>query len=149
MPYDSASVARTEDYNELEALKRVPLFAGLAKGDLAAVEQISRAVEFDAGAILIPQDQLGHHFFVVLNGEASVERDGVEINRLGQGEFFGEISLLSNRLTTAAVVTITPVRVVMIAPTAFRQLLEEIPSMQMKVIEALAARLPDEFYWQG
>jgi CRP/FNR family cyclic AMP-dependent transcriptional regulator len=142
-------VTGVQDSSELETLKRVPLFAGLDRSDLAAVQQISRAVEFDPGAILIHQDEPGHHFFVVLNGEASVERDGVEINRLGEGDFFGEISLLSNRLTTAAVVTTTAVRVVMIAPAGFKQLLEELPSMQMKVIEALASRLPDEFYWQS
>ncbi len=103
------------------------------------MQKISRAVEFDKGAILIHENEPGHHFFVVLNGEASVERAGVEINRLAAGDFFGEISLLSNRLTTASVVTTTPVRVVMIAPAAFKELLEELPSMQMKVIEALAS----------
>ena len=142
-------MASTQDYSELDALRDVPLFSGLDESDLAAVQKISRAVEFDRGAILIHENEPGHHFFVVLNGEASVERAGVEINRLAAGDFFGEISLLSNRLTTASVVTTTPVRVVMIAPAAFRQLLEELPSMQMKVIEALALRLPDEFYWQS
>jgi CRP-like cAMP-binding protein len=142
-------MASIQDYSESEALKRVPLFASLDRHDLEAVERISRAVEFAPGSILIDENEAGHHFFVVLNGELSVQRDGAEINRMGVGDFFGEISLLSNRPTTASVVTITPVRVLMVAPAAFKQLLEELPSMQMKVIEALAARLPDEFYWAG
>jgi CRP/FNR family transcriptional regulator, cyclic AMP receptor protein len=86
---------------------------------------------------------------VLLDGEAEVRRDGVEINRLGPGEFFGEISLLSDRPTTASVVTSSPARVIVIAPLDFRRLLRDVPLLQWKVIEALAARLPDEFYWQG
>ena len=148
MPYDSASVVSTQDSSELEALRRVPLFSGLDRHHLAAVEHISRAVEFPAGELLIRENEPGHHFFVVLNGYVSVERDGAEINRLEPGDFFGEISLLSNRPTTASVVTTSPARVLMISPAAFKQLLEEVPPMQMKVIEALAARLPDDFYWQ-
>ena len=85
MPYDSASVVGTQDSSELAALERVPLFSGLDRRDLAAVERISRAVEFPAGEILIHENEPGHHFFVVLNGQASVERDGAEINRLEPG----------------------------------------------------------------
>ena len=78
-----------------------------------------------------------------------MRRDGVEINRMAAGDFFGEIALLSDRPTTAAVATTTEARVLVIAPSDFRQLLEDMPLLQMKVIQALADRLPDEFYSLG
>jgi CRP-like cAMP-binding protein len=135
-------------HGRIDALRRVPLFADLGRHDLEAVERIAREEEFPSGEELIAQDEPGHDFFVLLEGEAEVRRGGVEINRLAAGDFFGEIALLSNRPTTASVTTSSPARVLLIAPRDFRQLLETQPLMQMRVIEALADRLPDEYYWQ-
>ena len=135
--------------SKLEALKHIPLFAGLGRRELATVARISHELEFEAGEELIRQDKPGRWFFVLLDGEADVRRDGVEINRLGPGDFFGEISLLSDRPTTASVETVTSGYAAVIAPRDFRRLLQEMPLLQMKVIQALAARLPDEFYLEG
>lgn len=140
---------RSENDSKLDALKHVPLFAGLAKRDLGAVTRISREFDVPPETELIREGEAGRQFFVLLDGEAEVRRGGVEINRLGPGDFFGEIALLSDRPTTASVSTSGPARVVAIAPRAFRQLLRDVPLLQMKVIRALADRLPDEFYWQG
>lgn len=149
MAYDPGGMLRSQDRSSLEALRRVPLFAGLDEADLEAVARIATEEEFPAGEELIRENEAGRQFFVLLAGQAEVRREGVEINRLGPGEFFGEISLLSERPTTASVLTLSAVRVVVIAPLDFRRLLRDVPLLQWKVIEALAARLPDEFYWQG
>jgi CRP-like cAMP-binding protein len=127
----------------------VPLFAGLARRDLDAVERISSEEEVAPGEVLIHEGEPGRHFFVLLEGEAVVTRGGEVVNRLGPGDFFGEISLLSDRAATASVTTSRPGKVVVIAPADFRRLLEELPLMQMKIVQTLADRLPDEFYWQG
>jgi CRP-like cAMP-binding protein len=142
-------VLGSQEAGKVDALKRVPLFAGLSRHDLGALGRISEQVDFAVGEELIHENEPGKHFFVVLEGAAEVRRDGAEVNRLGPGDFFGEISLLSDRPTTASVVTTAPSRVVLITPPDFRKLLEDVPLIQMKVIEALAARLPDEFYWQA
>ena len=139
----------TEGHARRDALERVPLFAGLDRHDLEAVERISVEQDVDDGITLIDEGEPGRHFFVLLDGEMEVCREGDVVNRLGPGDFFGEISLLSDRPTTASVTAVEPARVLVIAPADFRRLLEEVPLMQMKVIRALADRLPDEFYWEG
>jgi CRP/FNR family transcriptional regulator, cyclic AMP receptor protein len=135
--------------NSHEALRRAPLFAALDRHELETVAQVSREIEVGVCEELIHEHEPGKQFFVLLDGEAEVIRNGREVNRLGPGDFFGEISLLSDRPTTAAVVTTSPARVVTIAPADFRRLLEEMPLLQMRVIQALADRLPDEFYAEG
>jgi CRP-like cAMP-binding protein len=110
------------------------------------VERISREIDVPAGEELIREGEPGRQFFVLLEGEAEVRRDGPEINRMEPGDFFGEIALLSDRPTTAAVETSAESRLLVIAPPDFRQLHEDMPLLQMKVIQALADRLPDEFY---
>ena len=110
---------------------------------------ISAEQDVEPGEVLIHEGEPGKHFFVLLEGEAEVSRDGNAVNRLGAGDFFGEISLLSDRPTTASVSASGPGRVVVIAPADFRRLLEELPLMQMKIVRTLADRLPDEFYYGG
>jgi CRP-like cAMP-binding protein len=124
----------------------VPLFASLDRHELESVERISSEVDVPEGEELIAENQPGRQFFVLLDGEAVVRRDGEVINRMGPGDFFGEIALLSDRPTTASVEAIAPCRVVAIAPGDFRALLEDVPLLQMRVIQALADRLPDDFY---
>jgi CRP-like cAMP-binding protein len=149
LAYDPAEVLRSQDHPRVEALRCVPLFAVLDKRDLETVERISSEVEVAAGEELIHENAPGRQFFVLLEGQAKVLRDGAEINAMGPGDFFGEIALLSDRPTTASVETSTPARLIVIAPADFRQLLEDMPLLQMKVIQALADRLPDEFYSLG
>ena len=139
----------SQRHSRRDALARVPLFAGLDKHDLDAIERISAEQDVEPGAVLIHEGEPGRSFYVLLEGEAEVSRDERVVNRLGAGDFFGEISLLSDRPTTASVAASGPARVVAIAPADFRRLLEELPLMQMKIVRTLADRLPDEFYWSG
>ena len=67
------------------------------------------------------------------------------MNRLGAGDFFGEIALVTDRPRTATVVATSPVRALVITDRSFRRLLQHQPQIQNKVMSALAARLgPDE-----
>ena len=58
-----------------------------------------------------------------------------------RGDFLGEIALVSRSPRTATVTAETPVRVLVIRDVEFRSLLERVPSIQSKVLEALADRL--------
>ena len=44
--------------------------------------------------MLTREGDLGREFFVIVDGEVSVTKDGEEIRRLGPGDFFGEIALI-------------------------------------------------------
>jgi CRP-like cAMP-binding protein len=57
------------------------------------------------------------------------------------GEFFGEIALLTDTPRTATIVAKSPVRVLVITGQSFQRLCSETPSMQAKVLQALARRL--------
>jgi CRP-like cAMP-binding protein len=136
-------VLRNRRDGKLEALRSVPLFAGLSKRDLATVGQIADETEVPAGKELIREDQPGRQFFVLLEGEAVVRRKGRKINAVGPGDFLGEIALLSNRPTTATVVATTPIRLAVITRTNFTRLLRENPALQLALLKTLAERLPN------
>ncbi len=130
--------------SKLQALKSVPLFAALSKRELSAVGGIADELDFPAGKELIRENESGRQFFILLEGEAVVRRRGRKVNTLGPGDFFGEIALLSDRPTTATVATTGPARVAFITRASFNRLLRTSPQVQLKVLKAVAERLPDD-----
>ena len=126
---------------KVEVIKRVPLFANCSKRELEQIASIADEIDLREGKVLIAEGKSGREFFVLLEGEADVTKDGRQINRLGAGDFFGEIALVSRSPRTATVTATTPVRTLVITDRSFRRLLEDSPEIQLKVLEALAERL--------
>jgi CRP-like cAMP-binding protein len=137
-------VPRARSDTKLEALARVPLFADLGKRDLAAVGRIADELDVPSGKELIRAGEQGRQFFLLLEGEAVVRRNGRKVNTLGPGDFFGEISLLTDRATTASVTTSAASRIAVITRPNFGRLLRTHPSLQLRVLQAVVVRLPDD-----
>jgi CRP/FNR family transcriptional regulator, cyclic AMP receptor protein len=92
------------------------------------------------------QGDRGREFFVLLEGEADVTKDGRRINQLSGGDFFGEIALVADTPRTATVTATTPVRALVITDRSFRRLLKDQPEIASKVLAALAARVAPEMF---
>jgi CRP-like cAMP-binding protein len=129
---------------KVAALQGVPLFEGLSKKDLGTVGQIADEVDIPAGKTLIREGENGSQFFVLLEGEADVRRKGRKVNTLAAGDFFGEIALLEDRLTTATVTATSPVRVLVLTRSSFGKLLRDEPRVQLRVLQAVVKRLPGD-----
>ena len=86
---------------------RVPLFRAFSTAELAAVARAGRDVRVEAGQTLCRQGESGEEFFLILEGEVEIERDGEQVARLGPGGFFGELALLTSRPRTATVGAMT------------------------------------------
>ena len=130
--------------DKVELIKKVPLFAGCSKGELEEIAHIADEIDLREGKEMTQQGSRGREFFVLLEGEADVTKDGKNINKLGAGDFFGEIALVSDSPRTATVTATTPVRALVITDRSFRRLLDEQPEIQRKVLVELAERLaPD------
>jgi len=126
---------------KVEVIKRVPLFAGCSKGELEQIAQIADEIDLAEGKEMTREGSRGREFFVLLEGDADVTKGGSSINKLGPGDFFGEIALISDSPRTATVTATSPVRALVITDRSFRRLLDEQPEIQRKVLMALAERL--------
>jgi len=135
---------RTGKDTKIALIKKVPLFAPLAKAQLAQVASIADEVELPEGRVLTRQGERGREFFVVLDGEAEVRRNGRKRATIRPGEFFGEIALVSDRPRTATVTATKPVRLLVITDTDFRSVLLRTPQIALKVLAAFAERLPSD-----
>lgn len=126
---------------KVEALKQASLFDGLSRKQLVELARVAEDVEIDAGKVLCRQGDSGHEFFVIMEGEAEVTRNGKRVASCRAGEFFGEIALIEHVPRTATVTAKTPIRFFVITSRDFLRLLDEQPGIERKVLRALARRL--------
>jgi CRP/FNR family cyclic AMP-dependent transcriptional regulator len=126
---------------KVELIKQVPLFANCSKHELEEIAHIADEIDLNEGKEMTREGSRGREFFVLLEGDADVTKDGQSINKLSSGDFFGEIALVSDTPRTATVTATSPVRALVITDRSFRRLLDESPEIQRKVLVALAERL--------
>jgi CRP/FNR family transcriptional regulator, cyclic AMP receptor protein len=126
---------------KVTALKRAPLFDGLSRKELTQLARVSEDMEVPAGTALCREGEIGHEFFVIVDGEIEISRNGKRVATRGGGEFVGEIALLEKTPRTATVTAKTPLRVFVLTDKDFRDLVNENPSVERKVLRALARRV--------
>ena len=126
---------------KIEALKRAPLFEGLSKKELTELARVTDDLKVDAGTVLCREGSVGHEFFVIVDGEAEVTRDGTVLATRSSGDFFGEIALIATTKRTATVTATTEFRCFVLTSRAFRAVLDDNRGVERKVTQALAERL--------
>ena len=128
---------------KVQALKSAPLFEGLSRKELAQLARVSEDLEVEPGEKLCKEGEIGHEFFVIIDGKVKITRRGRRIATRGGSDFVGEISLLEELPRTATVTAETPVRLFVLTRKDFRHLLDENPNVERKVLRALARRLAE------
>jgi CRP/FNR family transcriptional regulator, cyclic AMP receptor protein len=123
----------------------VPLFADCSRRELRELAEAADEVVVPAGYTLTREGASGREFVIIVEGAADVIRRGRKVNTLGSGDFLGEIALISRGPRTATVRTTQPTHALVITSSSFRGLMRRIPSIQLKVLQAVAERLPPEF----
>jgi CRP/FNR family cyclic AMP-dependent transcriptional regulator len=126
---------------KVQALRRAPLFDGLSKKELSELARVTEDLEIPAGEVLCKEGDTGHEFFVIVDGETDITSKGKRVASRGGGDFVGEIALLEPTTRTATVTAKTPLRVFVLTRQDFRHLVRENPSVEQKVMRALARRV--------
>jgi CRP-like cAMP-binding protein len=125
----------------LDHLATVPLFAGASTKELRAVAKASVELPIEAGREFVTQGQVGREAFIIIDGQAEVSRAGQKIATLGPGDCVGELALLDHGPRTASVTAVTPLTVLVLGPREFSGLLDEVPTLNHKMLAALASRV--------
>ncbi|MDP9300726.1 MAG: cyclic nucleotide-binding domain-containing protein [Actinomycetota bacterium] len=125
----------------VERLSRVPIFAGCSKKELQTVSKAIKPVQHATGSVVATEGEPGAGLFIIDSGEAKVSIGGKTINTLGPGEFFGEMALLDGGPRTATVTAKTDLSLFVLTEWVYRGLLTEHPSIAIRTLEAVAARL--------
>ena len=128
-------------YAYLDHLAQVPLFAACTKKELQAVARASDEISLPAGKVLCEQGSVGREAFVIVDGEATVQRNGRKVATLGPGDCVGELALLDHGPRTATVTAGTALTVLVLGAREFAGIIDEVPSISHKLMKALAARI--------
>ncbi len=124
-----------------DRLLAVPMFSACTRKELDLVAKLTTETELPEGSVLIAEGQPAHELVIILEGDAIVTRKGLEVSRIGAGDFVGEVALLDNGPRTATVIATSPLRVEVIEARDFEQLMQEVPTVTRKVAIGLARRL--------
>jgi CRP-like cAMP-binding protein len=133
----------------VDTLRRFHLFADLDRAQLEAIADPDSERSFAAGERILRRGMSGTGFYVILEGEATVTLGGEELNRLRQGDFFGEISTLLDEPLTADVTADTPVRVLEIAGPRLEAFLISYPQVMFRMLVTEARRLQEVLAWRS
>lgn len=126
------------------AVTGTPLFRDFEKDELVDVIKELQLVTLEPGQILFAEGEPGHSLFVLTTGLVrAYVKDGAghprQVRLLGEGDFFGEISILSGRPRSATLTAATPCELLELD----RRRLDEIAQKRPRVWKVLK-----EFYDQ-
>ena len=129
--------------DKIDVLARLPLFEACPRRELAKVASITVESHRPAGTVLTRQGQEGGLLFVILDGEADIQRDGRVLGTLKAGDVIGELSLIDGYPRSASVRAVTDVHLLGIPASDFRGLVLRSPKLVRNLLQALAHRIRD------
>jgi putative ABC transport system ATP-binding protein len=113
-----------------EFLKGVDAFKNLTPTELTSIAEHMTKRHYMPGEPVVREGDIGHELYLVSDGEVRVERAGREIARLGPGEFFGELALMSGEPRNASVIAADPLETYVLGEAEFRAAIEKSASFR-------------------
>jgi hypothetical protein len=127
---------------------------GVALYVIVAIAQYKRRhgvsrIHFAAGETIFREGDPGDYFYIIIEGEVEAIREAPDhtetvLNRLGPGEYFGEMALVSNVPRNATIRTITPVDAVTMERVDFTTLSNHLPGLRQSVEQVIAEKMSRE-----
>ncbi len=124
-----------------EQLSSIELFAELSAKELKRVAANMTQLNINVGRDITVQGSAGREFMIIVEGEASVRRNGRLIATLGPGDYFGELAVIAGVPRTATVTAETAMVVDVLNRRELSSLLDESPRIARKVLVGAVKRL--------
>jgi CRP-like cAMP-binding protein len=129
----------------VEELQRVPLFSSLNERQLKRLAGRFRERELPPGTAVVQERKMsGVGFFVITEGQASVSVGGKEVAKIGPGDHFGELALISERERTATVTAETRLLCLEIPFWDFREFAMANPDVTWKLLQHVVDLLSEK-----
>jgi cAMP-dependent protein kinase regulator len=121
-----------------------PLFRGMARNEILAVIRGLNLLSFGSGEILVSEGEPGDSLFLLTTGRCRAyvrnpQGKNVEVRQLQEGDFFGEISVLSGKPRTATITTTMPCELLELDRASLGSIIEAHPNVR-KVLEEFFAQ---------
>jgi small-conductance mechanosensitive channel/CRP-like cAMP-binding protein len=128
------------------ALRAAPLFAELNDTERRRLAEMSQTRLFAPHEVILREGDAGEEMFLILRGQVGVsmhpvDAERVPLNKLGPGEFFGEMSLIQGARRSASVQALDECELIVIDGATLRQLLDSSPGLAERIHAVVRERL--------
>lgn len=129
-----------------ELLKNLPLFGDLDEEELVEIWNHVQTRSYKKSNIILFEEDPGDSLFIIKEGKVKITRlseEGREVilSILGEGEFFGEMSILDGEARSANVIALADSEVFVLKRQEFINILRSNPQIAITLLEELAARI--------
>lgn len=124
----------------LERLRRIDVLTPLSDEGLQSIAAAARVHFYSRGETILRRGDAGDSMFIVHQGEVAVRIDGSDVARLGAGDFFGEMALLTGEARTADIVAASDVVAVEIAKNALQPVMRDHPELASSISDKVLQR---------
>jgi glucose-6-phosphate 1-dehydrogenase len=126
-----------------EVLNQVPLFRGSKPVFLQNLAMMLKPVAFAKDEWIIRQGEMGREMYILARGEVEVlNAAGKRLATLGEGNFFGELSLLHSQPRNASIRALSPCDLFVLGQGDFNDVLKSSPEFAHAIHEAARSRYP-------
>jgi CRP/FNR family cyclic AMP-dependent transcriptional regulator len=130
----------------VDLFRQVPLFADLEEQDIKALMSMLTRRRYPKDSVIFFEHDPGDSLYLIVSGRVRVTilaDDGREIVLavLGEGDFFGEMSLLDNEPRSATAIAMEDTEVLIIHQKEFFSIVEKRPPILIKLLSVISARL--------
>ena len=141
MPADPISLT-----DKILYLKKIEIFSDLSINELAAVASVTEEVFFDEGATVFNEGERGDTLFLIVEGEVVVVKDcradqQIELDSIGPGEYFGEMSLFGDDRRSATIRVKKAARFLTLHKQELQEIVREFPQIALHVCRVLSMRI--------
>jgi small-conductance mechanosensitive channel len=129
-----------DDKTLLASLQRTDLLKSLSEEEFQRLSERVHVKVFGTGEVVVRQNDEGDSLFIVRRGGLTVYRDDAVVGSLREGEFFGEMSLLTGERRKATVIAGSEVHLVEISKENIEPVIKANPDLLEKLSAILAQR---------
>ena len=127
-------------------LKGIEIFEALSVSELAAVASVTEEIVCPPGEIVIKEGDPGETMYLLIKGEVSVIKDQgegheIELDRIGAGDYFGEMALFEDVLRSATIRTEQESRLLVLHKQEFKEIVREYPQIALNICKVLSGRI--------
>ncbi len=129
-----------------ELFNTIPLFDNIPEDQLRVLIALCEVKHFPKNQMVFTVGEQSYSLYIILKGQLRAYLDDengkrIMLSTMGTGDFFGELSLLSDHPRSANVSTLTPCELATIAKPDFDQFLINNPTVTAPIIDSLINRI--------
>jgi CRP-like cAMP-binding protein len=125
----------------VEQLSGFPVFAACSPSALRDLADRGTATSVPANWTLVHDQTPGDACYVVLSGNAHVDKNGQRVAEVGPGDIVGEVALVRHGLRNANIISDTALRVLRIDAEALQRL---VPDARQSLLSRAEAHVPPQ-----